>query len=784
MITNGPTASPFVDDSPVANPVARATMPMVFETPFRGEHDGFARAETTFARELYESLEDPGFAEALEDLAEEVRASVPSGMSEVVVHQSTEIALRHRLHPVLRRAHGHIDRLGRVIGHRDIASVQEHELYVEEHELDAEDAGSPAMEQFISALKNKLTKAVKGAVRAVKSGISKGVQAVAKVALGPLLDRLKRIVKPLLDRVLGWALDKLPPQYREAARGLAQKLGLRVSAAVSRVATSMGAPASMLAQGRSMLAAAAPAPAPSPMVDIAGASASSSAVAPAGSSAVASAGDVTTVAPVASGATGGEQWQEPGDAGDDALDDAPVSAPVGVPTAEELELELDSTITELLTANESDPEAALVRYESLALSDHEEVADRARAAFATQIARLREDEDPTPLVEGFLPAILPLVRMGIKIIGRKRVVDFIAGAIGSLIRPLVGPSIAPGLGQAIADLGLRALVQAELGEPPEPGRVGAEALVSTVEETVRMLGEFPQAVLESPPLLEAALLEAFEVASAANMPPEALKPHLRESTVPGAWVRRPARGPALYKKFTHVFAVELTPQLLAGVRVFAGRRLDQWINDAIGQAPAAKLNARVHLFEVGPRTSLSRIARHERVLSPYRGRVRRLLHPLTVEAAGVLLQQPKLGRGGPLPTGDRRIAVGQRLYFLELDRPFSASFAPKVFEAMGDGPNRMVKLRLSETMAQRLAVAVREGKSAGVLVHRLRQAMRGVRIPLWVWTAIAQWLATHSQVLVTATEGQEDGITWSIRPPDAPAGSDRVTVKAGLSASA
>jgi hypothetical protein len=65
--------------------------------------------------------------------------------------------------------------------------------------------------------------------------------------------------------------------------------------------------------------------------------------------------------------------------------------------------------------------------------------DHAREQFVENLRRLKEGEDPTPHVENFLPAILPALRIGIKLIGRKKVVNFLAKLLGKLIIKFVGP---------------------------------------------------------------------------------------------------------------------------------------------------------------------------------------------------------------------------------------------------------------------------------------------------------------------------------------------------------
>jgi hypothetical protein len=54
----------------------------------------------------------------------------------------------------------------------------------------------------------------------------KGISAAAKAGLGPILDKLKALVKPLLQRVIQTAIGKLPAQLQPHARKLAERLPL------------------------------------------------------------------------------------------------------------------------------------------------------------------------------------------------------------------------------------------------------------------------------------------------------------------------------------------------------------------------------------------------------------------------------------------------------------------------------------------------------------------------------------------------------------------------------
>jgi hypothetical protein len=77
-------------------------------------------------------------------------------------------------------------------------------------------------------------------------------------------------------------------------------------------------------------------------------------------------------------------------------------------------------------------------------------------------------------------AALPLIRAGIKIVGRERVKNFLATALATLIQGYVGPVAAKALAPHIAHTGLR-LLSLEAGSSE---LLGAEALVDTLEETI------------------------------------------------------------------------------------------------------------------------------------------------------------------------------------------------------------------------------------------------------------------------------------------------------------
>ena len=83
-------------------------------------------------------------------------------------------------------------------------------------------------------------------------------------------------------------------------------------------------------------------------------------------------------------------------------------------------------------------------------------SDAARERFVTQFCAAAElARIPGPVVQQFIPAILPLLRIGIRVIGRQRVVNFLASYLARLIQPYVGPAAATTLSRALVDVGLR-----------------------------------------------------------------------------------------------------------------------------------------------------------------------------------------------------------------------------------------------------------------------------------------------------------------------------------------
>ncbi|HWH13370.1 MAG TPA: hypothetical protein VNT51_01390 [Miltoncostaeaceae bacterium] len=408
---------------------------------------------------------------------------------------------------------------------------------------------------------------------------------------------------------------------------------------------------------------------------------------------------------------------------------------------EDMEAQMDERLAELLLLPAAEEQEAAVT-EALTPAAQPETAavpelDAARARLIERLSGLERGQDPRPALEEFIPAViaaLPAIRAGLKLgidaIGRPRVVDFLAGHLATLVERYIGREAAVPLARAIVDTGLRLAV----GEEGEDSRtLAAEALATTVEDTVRRVASLPGDAFTDATRLEAETLEAFNEAAARNVPASLLRPDLPQLEVSGpagTWVLmpRPRRPRFYYKKYTRVFDVTLTPQIARSVTSFGGTSLEAFLR-ARG-VTSLPVRARVHLYEALPGTWLSRIALHERRVPGLGSRARTAwsqLHPLTPAAAGLLLQEPGLGTAvGPHHLAVRdRVAVGQRFYYLELSgvraatvRPGAAPRPSEVnitFDLRSAVAAVRVGVYLSETDAQAVAARLRQRDARGAL---------------------------------------------------------------------
>ena len=204
----------------------------------------------------------------------------------------------------------------------------------------------------------------------VVKGVAKGI---AKIGLGPILNKIKALIKPLLNQVLQKAIGKLPQAVQPMAQKLAEKLGF-----------------------------AAPKPA---------------------EPAIAPASDTS--------GTGSDATLPPENVG------APVQAVAGSDTAT-MQTEFDEQIAEaLLAQDEVELNMEVARLRSSSSADAAPVfanLDDARDQFIQELDNLKPGESPEPYVQNFLPAVLPALRLGMRLIGRPRVINFLAPLLGQINR--------------------------------------------------------------------------------------------------------------------------------------------------------------------------------------------------------------------------------------------------------------------------------------------------------------------------------------------------------------
>jgi hypothetical protein len=186
-------------------------------------------------------------------------------------------------------------------------------------------------------------------------------------------------------------------------------------------------------------------------------------------------------------------------------------------------------------------------------------------------------------MEQFIPlAILPIVKTGISLIGRKRVIDFVAGLLARLIQPVVGRQLAKPLAVQIADKGL-GLLKLE-AEASSSGRLGAEAVVAAVEDTVNEVFSMSPELLESEVVVEAATQDAFNRAAARHIPGSFLKGNVVDAASEdkrGVWIRAPRATSPLYRygKYSKVGRLPFTKTMAKQVVFSDGETLEERLAD-------------------------------------------------------------------------------------------------------------------------------------------------------------------------------------------------------------
>ncbi|MFZ0134390.1 MAG: hypothetical protein WAK95_17770 [Desulfobacterales bacterium] len=710
----------------------------VYEFEEEGRVDPQTEEYVAFLNELF----DEQFNEALSNLVDEAAGIYETNFSNELQDLHTagyraERLLTQHFAPLVAEAESMVRTLATELGRRDLNTLSEEEI---ETIIDGYHPSTEINPQFEEWIGGFLKKVAKKGLNLAKNAAS----TAAKLGLGPILNNVRTLFNPIINRVVKSAIHRLPPYLQPMARLLRDKLPFLKEFAESDGSEPETAPTYEVTEIQNEFN--------------------------------------QQVANILFAQTEAEQELEVAHA---------VNPPAGPDVYPTAELEL------------------------------------ARERFIDGLGQLRQGEDPTPQVENFLPALIPALKLGFRLTGgRGKVLDYLAKFLGKVIQKFVDPQYAPPLSKAIVDAGLR-LLQLET-TPEGESRAAASAVTSTLEETVRRVAALPDYVLDNQELFEGAALEAFEQAAAGNLPPV-----LSEDTYRKRPELRDRRRGFMYrcgrrykKRLGPKIMVRISPYKVASLETFDGNTVGEALEEQYAIAPGEELEAQVHLYEAMPGMRLSDIVRGEEVIAKVDGENGySQLHPLTREAAALLLDQPELGRDGEGETGDPNAPqVGQRFYYLEIPgkRPLTVPMPEGRAHVRHRSRTRIVfhfpkneiiaRLYLSEIRAQEIAVKLRQHGHMGVVMERLRRFVdRGVnrafsanrgrlkiihgtvvpgqpvdalkrlptlvlqvfrgRLTEWLVKGLADHIQKHAQEFIRAADEAADGVTMVItleNPPGFP----------------
>jgi hypothetical protein len=462
------------------------------------------------------------------------------------------------------------------------------------------------------------------------------------------------------------------------------------------------------------------------------------------------------------------------------------------------------------------PESTLAEAEVLETGHDEAIAESRElealaAARGELIDRLRESEDGqslAPAIEQFVPVLLGALRTGIKLAGRPKVVNLLAGYLAQLIGRWVDKAQATPLSRAIVDTGLKLIsLEAESDTGGLVAEAAPTALAGVVEDTVRRLAENESYIFEDEDLTQVALAEAFGEAVAAHFPQEQVRSDLQLApSLGGTFVTRGPRSLRSYAKYSRTPEIQITERAADTLPAFGGTSLG-----AVMRAGGARfpLRARMHIYQARLGTTVASMLRHDRRA----GTAMPGVYPLTPQAAGLLLRETGLGTAVPnrFLRSRRKLAAGQRLFVLE---PLGVPIPPVPGKRIAPGRIWMTinpaKARitlgffLSEAEAQQIAEAMRQGRGHAALLSSLfagvKQAAQpqatakagavaqgegeefedfvagaGRSLPVgfvrllrrrigeWALPAVAAWLRENAQAFQRAAAHPDPGVTLRVR---------------------
>ena len=202
--------------------------PRALNVPFADleQGDQFDEANALFESMLTE-LHDDDFNESLAGLAEETEQATDDRFQGEAAHNpdQREAFARSYLSPVQFEADQYLATLESGMHEADPVTLSEDAFDTLLDRFDPEGSDlTPASEEFIG----KLVKKAKRVVRKV-ANVARQAGKLAMPLLAPILKKLRKLVRPLLERVLRFAIGRLPEPLRPAARSLADKRACRAS---------------------------------------------------------------------------------------------------------------------------------------------------------------------------------------------------------------------------------------------------------------------------------------------------------------------------------------------------------------------------------------------------------------------------------------------------------------------------------------------------------------------------------------------------------------------------
>ncbi|RPE14216.1 hypothetical protein EGT74_12140 [Chitinophaga lutea] len=202
------------------------------ESPFRvvgklnGRQTGTDRKAESFVSVMNE-LHDDEFNEQLEDLLNEVKDFQERYISRERYMNNehyTRQLTQNYYKPLVREVDEFLDTMSQQGYEADTSAkdIGEIESFLDEYEFNTADL-TEVQEQFLGGLK-KLAKKAVGAVGKIKKGIVKVGKFAANLALGPIFNRIKGVMKKFLAGILQKGTNLLPEKYRGIAQTLAGKI--------------------------------------------------------------------------------------------------------------------------------------------------------------------------------------------------------------------------------------------------------------------------------------------------------------------------------------------------------------------------------------------------------------------------------------------------------------------------------------------------------------------------------------------------------------------------------